>query len=481
MELIRMDNSENGTCRGVDEGSDSSSSSSSYGAAAISRNDALEVMIDPGMESSGSKLYPKRRIEKVPLTMRKDEKTKGYFDPRVVSIGPYHHGKEELQTVERIKPIIAQLFISSSGRRMDEFREHILEIVDDARSCYVDGSTDKYSDDEFAEMMLLDGLFACALIESITPGYGDQTIEDEIVKHLGKHALYLLPSDITSLLENQLPFQVLELLMILKSKNNKLTEMMDKFLDSLESRESQRQDKKELGTEFRWLLDNKSGIDKKQPLHYLEYIWLRHNNLSQSDQTRGTLVNIGFSDFYYSFKSVSELKAKGIHARSGSVYTQRDFKFKSFFFFAVLEIPPLILNPQFIIHTSNQIAYEWTPNNPNNLPTMAYMNFMKSLINSVEDVKELRAKNILFSACTSDEEVVKMFNSISTFGVEDFRIYDKVKRKIQHHYNNKARTWFAELIHKYFSSPWTFMAFIAAAVIVSMSFLQTYYTIFPRA
>ncbi|KAH7854520.1 hypothetical protein Vadar_014738 [Vaccinium darrowii] len=111
---------------------------------------------------------------------------------------------------------------------------------------------------------------------------------------------------------------------------------------------------------------------------------------------------------------------------------------------------------------------------------MAYMNFMKSLINTIEDVKELRARNILFSAYTSDEEVVKMFNSISTFGVEDFRIYDKVKKRIQGHYNNTARTWFAELIHKYFSSPWTFIAFVAANVLIIMSILQTYFTVFPR-
>ncbi|KAH7855444.1 hypothetical protein Vadar_024960 [Vaccinium darrowii] len=469
-----MDDFENETYEGVDDGSSSSytpTATTTYG-----------MLIDAGIELTSTKLYPKRRMEKVPLTMRKDATTKGYFDPRVVSIGPYHHGKEELQMVERIKPIVAQLFISDSGRDMDEFRNNVLEIVDEARSCYLEGSTDKYSDDYFAEMMLLDGLFVSAFIESITPGYGDQTIEDELTKHLGKHTVYLLPSDITSLLENQLPFQVLELLMSLKSKDNKLTEMVDKFLGSLESRELTRQDTKELGKEFKRLLANKR-IDTKQPIHYLEYIWLRHNKLSQSSLTCcGTLVSStlsDFSEFYYSFRSITELKAKGIHARSGSVYSQRDFKFKSFFFFAVLEIPPLIVNPQFIIHTSNQIAYEWTPNNPNNLPTMAYMNFMKSLINTIEDVKELRAKNILFSACTSDEEVVKMFKSISTFGVEDYRIYDNVKQKIQRHYNNTAMTWFAELIHKYFSSPWTFITFVAATTIIIMSFLQTYYTVFP--
>ncbi|KAH7855962.1 hypothetical protein Vadar_031041 [Vaccinium darrowii] len=110
---------------------------------------------------------------------------------------------------------------------------------------------------------------------------------------------------------------------------------------------------------------------------------------------------------------------------------------------------------------------------------MAFVNFMKSLINTRDDVKELRARNILFSSYTSDEEVVQLFNNIPTFGLEDFNIYDEVKHRIHEHYNNKVKTWFAELIHNYFSSPWTFIAFVAAAALIIMSFLQTYFTISP--
>ncbi|KAF7150148.1 hypothetical protein RHSIM_Rhsim02G0196100 [Rhododendron simsii] len=134
----------NGTSRGVDEGS-----SNSYAPATTTSNHTLGVVIDAIIEPRRTEPRPKRRMKEVPLTMRDNENNKGYFGPRVVSLGPYHHGKEELQEV---KPIVAQLFISSSGIDMNEFCKMLLEIVDDARSCYLEGSTDKYSNEDAQAM-----------------------------------------------------------------------------------------------------------------------------------------------------------------------------------------------------------------------------------------------------------------------------------------------------------------------------------------
>ncbi|KAF7130347.1 hypothetical protein RHSIM_Rhsim10G0160600 [Rhododendron simsii] len=471
-----MYNFEHGSTRGADEGS----SSSSY--AAITKDHTLEVVTDGSMEPERTKLS-ERRMEKVPLTMRQDEKIKGYFDPKVVSIGPYHHGKEELQIAERVKPIVAQLYIKRSGRDMDEFRRNIREIVDVARSYYLEGSTEKYSDEEFAEIMLLDGLFVLACFESDNPSYEHETFEKELYKHLDNHALFFLEADIGELLENQLPFQVLELLMSLKLKDNNFAELLDEdWENNSEAYDMPNQrDKNELRRKFRDFLDRKE-IDRKQLLHYPEYMWFQRNKFFQSHiHVSGTSDEGRFWDLFYSFRSISELKAKGIRARRGSTYNQRDIKFRSsFFFFAVLEIPPILLNPHFPIHFSNQIAYELTPNNPANRHTMAYINFLKSLINSAEDVKELRANNILLSPCTSDEEVVHMIDSIPTIYEENFTIYAKVKQSIQNHCDNKAKTWIAELVHNYFNSPWAFIAFFAASALIIMTLLQTYFTINPH-
>ena len=52
--------------------------------------------------------------------------------------------------------------------------------------------------------------------------------------------------------------------------------------------------------------------------------------------------------------------------------------------------------------------------------------------------------------------------------------YAIVKGKIERHYTNKAKIWIAEWLHAHFSSPWTFLAFLAAVFALALSSIQTY-------
>lgn len=128
----------------------------------------------------------------------------------------------------------------------------------------------------------------------------------------------------------------------------------------------------------------------------------------------------------------------------------------------------------------NLIAYEMCPNNPNDFKVTSYVQFMKMPIQHADNVKELRTKNILHNFMgKDDEEVVTMFKDITT----PFLIISAlqmVEHKIQKHYNCKARTWIAELFAKYFSSPWSAIAFLAATVLLVSSLAQTYFTIYPH-
>ncbi|KAL0346196.1 UNVERIFIED_CONTAM: hypothetical protein Sradi_4450900 [Sesamum radiatum] len=119
------------------------------------------------------------------------------------------------------------------------------------------------------------------------------------------------------------------------------------------------------------------------------------------------------------------------------------------------------------------IAFEMSPETDTDRDVISYVNFMKSLIETPRDVKALREKGILFSRLGSDEEVVKMFKQIDTFGVEKWDHFLDVKMRIEEHCNSKARTWMAELIHAYFLSPWTAIALFAAVILLSLTSLQT--------
>ncbi|XP_028057302.1 uncharacterized protein LOC114261262 [Camellia sinensis] len=146
---------------------------------------------------------------------------------------PYHHGKDDLQLVENVKPMPATLFLQDSGKTMDEVYSIILEkVVDDARSCYVKRSTNKYNREQFATMILLDGCFILAIIEDFFPYVDNQKSKyDDVRDHLGLLFWFSTFDHIFYLLENQLPFQVLELLMSLKFKEDEGMESINKLLN----------------------------------------------------------------------------------------------------------------------------------------------------------------------------------------------------------------------------------------------------------
>jgi len=81
-----------------------------------------------------------------------------------------------------------------------------------ARRCYIDGSTGDYSEEAFALMMLLGGCFIIDLIEHFVSRKQKGNEFSMIRSHLGILSLqYLIPDML--LLENQIPFRVLEVLM----------------------------------------------------------------------------------------------------------------------------------------------------------------------------------------------------------------------------------------------------------------------------
>ncbi|KAG5541511.1 hypothetical protein RHGRI_021366 [Rhododendron griersonianum] len=453
-----------------------SSSSNTTNGASSNNFDKIEVITQSGEVSSGSDGILKR-IEKVNPMLRSDRRNKGCYDPEVVSVGPYHHGKEKLQKAENLKPRVAEMLVSNcTSHNMDEFRQKVLEKADDARSCYIDGSTDEYSKEEFAEMMLLDACLVLAFIEA--PVYEDRRILNEIATCLGMQALHASGTDVFNLLENQIPFLVLETVMTLKYGGDLWMEVV---LDTFCERRMIFVVKEDYTQNA-----ISRGICEKKPLHLLEYFWLREhafyqpNNTLKSWGTAGTSTKQSINKFIYSFRSVSELKSKGIYVKPSGVHSRKAIEFTSSFFYGSLKLPPLFFTPDWIIECSNFVAYELGLNDPDNLLTMAYVNFMKSLINRPDDVKELRSKSILLTTFSSDEQVVEHFNGIITSVAEDFKLYDEVGEQIQMYYHSKWKAWIAELLHNYFTSPWTFVAFLAGTSLLVFTFLQTYFTMYPR-
>ncbi|XP_058084097.1 UPF0481 protein At3g47200-like [Magnolia sinica] len=84
------------------------------------------------------------------------------YEPKMVSIGPYHHGKERLQGMEENKLLYLDSFLSRNpDHLLEDYLEAIEELKDKARSCYSE-KVGPLMGKEFLKMVVLD---ACFIVE----------------------------------------------------------------------------------------------------------------------------------------------------------------------------------------------------------------------------------------------------------------------------------------------------------------------------
>ena len=98
------------------------------------------------------------RIYKIPNELRQGKND--VYTPKVISIGPLHHGNSRLEAMEEHKVRYLEDYLS----RTAVILEHLVRFIGDKeeiiRSCYV-GDID-FSSDDFVKMILLD---ACFILE----------------------------------------------------------------------------------------------------------------------------------------------------------------------------------------------------------------------------------------------------------------------------------------------------------------------------
>lgn len=100
------------------------------------------------------------------------------------------------------------------------------------------------------------------------------------------------------------------------------------------------------------------------------------------------------------FHSITNLKSKGIYLKQ---YNQ--FSVTSHALYGLLELPLFNVTLLNFVLLSNAIAYEMSPNAGTDVYITSFISFIKSLIESPNDVKLLREDGILFSNVASDDEI----------------------------------------------------------------------------
>jgi len=141
-------------------------------------------------------------IYEVPERLR--ELNEKAHTPRLVSIGPIHHGKGKLKAMEDHKRIYLQEFIARSDVSVEGFIEFIKENETRLRNCYAEAI--EFSSSYFMKMILMDAAFVILFLLKYNCSNFRRS-RDSIF--YPPYKWFDVRVDIC-FLENQLPFFILE-------------------------------------------------------------------------------------------------------------------------------------------------------------------------------------------------------------------------------------------------------------------------------
>ncbi|XP_060174612.1 UPF0481 protein At3g47200-like [Lycium barbarum] len=449
----------------------------------------------------------KPKMQKVPKLHRKVQSNISCYKPLVVSIGPFHHRKFRLQPMENYKKLLAVEFadqdsnkpttegaspwLSTNSVSIDELYRRVKNIMPNVRKCYAEDRIKKYSYEEFAQMMFLDGCFILQYLRCIVTG------NDKELK-MKSHEIAFIRRDLF-LLENQLPFEVLQVLMSCKFKNNEGMKMIDTFISSAHNKRPQAQGCRFIQSIKDFVLyffptqkfvnclgkicqgegpSRPPQKKEKPPLHLLELLRtyrILPETTYHIDPETFSKGGCYLTGELCSYRSAKELRKAGIHLRPGKSRHLSDVKFySSFHCSSLLTLPPITVDDSTKSEFLNLVAYEACPDTPDDFVVTSYLCFMDSLIDHPEDVKELRKRRILRNFVGSDQEVADLFNEIARDLVPNPRAYVDVKEQIEKHCNNRGKVWIGEWKSTHFTNPWTIIAFIAAICVIGLQVSDTY-------
>lgn len=389
-------------------------------------------------------------IWKVPHNLRTENDDA--YNPHIISIGPLRQGEPRLQSMEVHKLYYMRSLLQrtpdlketlkSSAEAIEQFEERI-------RDCYAE--TIRLSPSELAEILLVDGCFMLELF--IRHSKVDLRVQDDPLFY-SSWMILTLQRDL-SLLENQIPFFVLEKLYSLVVESSTIGQSLPSlpelvldfyksalYMNNVNFRISRRPYPHLLGLIHNCYLPTASATD------------LRNNTREWDSPQRAT-----------------SLESAGIAIRKGTARNLFDLKFSN----GVLKIPPLLIHDSTVSLFQNLIAYEQLSRGTPQYIT-SYFTLMSRLVYDRSDAELLERKGIIENDMRGWKDVSVLFNDMcKQVVVQDF-YYAELCQDLDKNFRNWA-VHRATLRKNYFRSPWGVLSITAACALLSLTVNQTIYAV----
>ncbi|XP_031272556.1 UPF0481 protein At3g47200-like [Pistacia vera] len=364
---------------------------------------------------------PECCIYRVPKRIRKVNEEA--YTPQVISIGPFHYGKKELEDMEKQKGRYVRAFFK---RTTCKKHEQVLAFVRDheqqIRNCYAE--TCKLQSREYVMMILHDAIF---IIELLLRNFEEDESDFLLVIPAEKIALKL---DL-QLLENQLPYFLLEGLY-------KLVVSSPSFIY--------------LCLKFFWDQMFDSVPDQKEFKHFTD---LRRRALVKS------YLDQEFDDHEYSeidLPCAAKLHESGVKFKTTD-QCLLDIKFEV----DELRIPNLKVYDETETILRNIMALEQC-HYVDNTPVCDYVGLLDSLIDTKSDVDLLVKEGIISNYLGEKMALVSLFSKLCSHMPIKRHYYNKIHEALKAHYDVPSNRAKATLKSVYFKDRWRGTATVAAVV-----------------
>ncbi|KAE9594515.1 hypothetical protein Lal_00001378 [Lupinus albus] len=471
------------------------------------------------------------KIQRVPNVLRQNAEFAKFCTPKVISLGPIHHWDENLKQGEHYKLLWTSMYVEEYSKKthqsIDKAAQYLLQTVQDnlgelKKLFTEDAIGAKTTDEDLCFMLFVDGCSLLHFMENIDK-------QNPQALKLKLDQMMYICRDI-ALLENQLPRRLLELLC--KNGTN-LEYLMINFhsmgdIKQLSALQVPHETKHRtirtpgIAIEFTNMKKNTDLVqlpsnseevvvqlaNKRKPIHLLDYARTFITSSTSNDHVNENdvknkqdgiqlkqMATPDKSNGWLTYKNIRDLKAAGIRVKASQTdrWLWSSVSFASNFFYGELRLPMFMFDNASPYFFRNLLAYEMCPDFDNNLECCSFFCFMDSLIDSGEDVKELRLAGIIQNLLGSDEELAKLFTDLgghlptkmfNNTWCSDAMAYSKkyiqVKNQMEKHYKNKLKTFGAITINTYFNTPWSILAFLAATAALALTSAQTYYNVNPQ-
>ncbi|XP_076960856.1 UPF0481 protein At3g47200-like [Bidens hawaiensis] len=382
------------------------------------------------------------------------EINKEAYQPRIVSIGPYHYGNKNLEMIQEHKWRFLNDMITRTGKPLGFFMKIIVSLEDRIRECYSE-SIDRFGTNYLAKMMVLDGVFLIELFRKV--GKLVSTQQDDPIFKLSWISPFLMRDLLR--IENQIPFFVLKRLFeeSKTSGDRTLQSLILEFFNYMVDRKPEVLKKCEN-------LDGKHLLDfyRKSFIHTKKVTPRASNN---NDKTlklirpATKLVNVGVK-FKANYQADSFL----------------DIEFQN----GLLLIPQINMDDFHSSFFMNCMAFEQCYSSCTKDIT-TYVVFMGCLMSTSTDVSLLSHNKIIENYFGTDKEIAKFFKNVGkdvAFDIKTHYLKDLFV-ELNEYCKNGWHVGWAGFKHTYFESPWAAISALAAFMLLSLAALQTVYTVFP--